>query len=59
MHALTTTDNKAIAKAFVNYLGAGSTVDKWYEDLPQPTQDSWRDIEKEFAKCWPHIKQAT
>jgi len=59
MRALTTTDNKAIAKAFVDYLGAGSTADKWYEDLPQPTQESWKDIETEFAKRWPRIKQAT
>ena len=59
MHALVTTDNKVIAKAFVNYLGAGSTADKWYEDLPQLTQESWMDIETEFAQRWPCIKQAT
>ena len=59
MRALATTDNKVIAKAFVDYLGASSTADRWYEDLPQPTQESWKDIETEFAKCWPRVTQAT
>ena len=59
MRALATTDNKVITKAFVDYLGASSTADRWYEDLPQPTQESWKDIETEFAKRWPRVTQAT
>ena len=59
MRALATTDNKTIAKAFIDYLSAGSTADKWFEDLPQLTQDSWKDIEMEFTKRWPRVKQAT
>ena len=59
MRALTTTNDQAIARAFVDYLGAGSTADKWFEDLSEATQESWRDIETEFMKRWPRIKQAT
>jgi len=59
MRALATTNNEAIAKAFVDYLGAGSIADKWFEDLPQDTQDSWTEIQMEFVKRWPRVKQAT
>ena len=58
MRDLATTDNKVIAKAFVDYLGASLTTDRWYEDLPQPTRESWKDIETEFAKLWPRVTQA-
>ena len=58
MCALATKDNKVIAKAFVDYLGASSTADRWYEDLPRPTQELWKDIETEFAKRWPRVTQA-
>ena len=34
MRSLTTTDDKEIAGAFVDYLGASSQADLWFEDLP-------------------------
>src|SRR5882762_5190943 len=33
MHSLTTMDNKKIACAFIDYLGASSQADLWFEDL--------------------------
>jgi hypothetical protein len=41
MCSLTTTDDKEIAGAFVDYLGASSQADLWFEDLSQATRESW------------------
>jgi hypothetical protein len=58
MRSLTTTDNKEIARAFVDYLGASSQADLWFEDLPQATQQSWTLLEVAFIARWPRITQA-
>jgi hypothetical protein len=58
MRGLSTTDDKAIAKAFVNYLGAGSTADIWYDGLQIITQTSWTALEQAFITHWPRITQA-
>ena len=45
MHSLATTNNKDIAWAFVEYLGASSQADLWFDDLTQATQESWAQLE--------------
>jgi len=37
MCSLATTDDKQIAKAFINYLGASSLADLWFKALAQAT----------------------
>ena len=49
MCSLATTNNGDIARAFVDYLGASSQADLWFEDLPQATQESWALLEVAFV----------
>ena len=58
MRALATTNDQDIAKAFVNYLGASSTADIWFESLTPATQESWTALEAEFITRWPRVTQA-
>ena len=58
MRSLATTNNGDIARAFVDYLGASSQADLWFEDLPQATQESWALLEVAFVDRWPRITQA-
>jgi len=53
MHSLATTDDGEIAKAFVDYLGASSQADLWFEELIQVTRESWALLEAAFVICWP------
>ena len=58
MRSLATTNDKDIAQAFIDYLGAGSQADLWFEDLAQATQESWVQLETAFVARWPRITQA-
>ena len=58
MHSLATTNNTDIAWAFVDYLGASSQADLWFDDLTQATQESWAQLEAAFVVWWPWITQA-
>jgi hypothetical protein len=58
MRSLATTDDKEIAKAFVDYLGASSQADIWFEELEEATRKSWDLLEKAFVARWPRITQA-
>ena len=58
MHSLATTNDKDIAQAFVDYLGASSQADLWFDDLTQATQESWAWLETAFVARWPRITQA-
>ena len=58
MRALATTNDQDIAKAFVDYLGASSTADIWFESLTTATQESWAALEAEFITRWPRVTQA-
>jgi hypothetical protein len=58
MRSLSTTDDGDIAKAFVDYLGASSQADLWFDDLNAATQESWNLLEPAFDARWPRIKQA-
>jgi hypothetical protein len=58
MRSLTTTDDKEIAGAFVDYLGASSQADLWFEDLTPATKESWALLETAFIARWPRITQA-
>jgi len=53
MHACLVSDDKEIANAFVDYLGADSTADHWYHNLPQATRNSWNKLEVAFVQQWP------
>jgi hypothetical protein len=58
MRSLTTTDDKEIAGAFVDYLGASSQADLWFEDLEPGTKESWTLLETAFIARWPRITKA-
>jgi hypothetical protein len=58
MRLLTTTDDKEIAGAFVDYLGASSQADLWFKDLAPATKESWALLETAFIARWPQITQA-
>ena len=58
MRSLATTDDEQIAKAFIDYLGASSPADLWFEALEQATQGSWILLEAAFVIRWPRITQA-
>ena len=58
MRSLATTNDKDIARAFVDYLGASSQADLWFDDLTQTTQESWAWLETAFVARWPRITQA-
>ena len=58
MHSLATMDDKQIAKAFVDYLGASSQADLWFEGLTTATQESWTKLKAKFILHWPQITQA-
>ena len=58
MRSLTTTDDKEIAAAFIDYLGASSQADLWFEDLSQAVKESWTLLEATFIARWPQITQA-
>ena len=58
MCSLTTTDDKEIAAAFIDYLGASSQADLWFEDLRQAVKESWTLLEAAFIARWPQITQA-
>lgn len=58
MRSLATTNDKDIARAFVDYLGASSQADLWFDDLTQTTQESWAQLETAFVARWPQITQA-
>ena len=40
------------AQQFINYLGAGSEADEWYDELPQEDKKDWAAIEFSFRKKW-------
>jgi hypothetical protein len=40
------------ARHFINYLGAGSEADDWYDELPQDEKKDWATIEVAFRKRW-------
>jgi hypothetical protein len=44
--------DKFRARQFVNYLGAGSDADEWYDELPQEERKDWAAIEYSFRKRW-------
>lgn len=58
MRSLATTNDKDIAWAFVDYLGASSQADLWFDDLTQTMQESWARLETAFVAQWPQITQA-
>ena len=45
-------DDKFRARQFVNYLGACSNADDWYDELPQEEKKDWAAIEYSFRKRW-------
>ena len=51
LHFAVTADQE-VAKAFVDYLSAGSIADLWYENLSWATQNSWCNLEVEFIRYW-------
>jgi hypothetical protein len=40
------------ARHFINYLGANSEADDWYDELPQDEKKDWAVIERSFRKKW-------
>ena len=40
------------ARQFINYLGANSEADEWFEELPQEEKKDWEAIELSFRKKW-------
>ena len=40
------------ARQFINYLGADSDADEWFDDLPQEEKKDWAAIELSFRKKW-------
>jgi len=58
MRSLTTTDDEEIAGTFVDYLGASSQADLWFEDLEPATKESWTLLEAAFIARWPRITKA-
>ena len=53
MCSLATTNDKDITWAFVDYLGASSQADLWFNDLTQAMQESWAWLETAFVAWWP------
>ena len=53
MCSLATTNDKDITWAFVDYLGASSQADLWFNDLTQAMQESWAWLETTFVARWP------
>jgi hypothetical protein len=53
MCACLASDDQEIANVFVDYLGADSTADFWYDNLPQATQNSWDKLKDAFVQQWP------
>jgi hypothetical protein len=45
-------DDKFKARQFINYLGAGSDADDWFDELPQEGKKDWVAIEVSFRKRW-------
>ena len=45
-------DNNFKARQFINYLGADSDADEWYDELPQEEKKDWTAIEISFRKRW-------
>ena len=39
-------------RQFINYLGAGSDADDWFDELPQEEKKDWAAIELAFRKEW-------
>jgi hypothetical protein len=39
-------------RQFINYLGAGSDADDWFDELPQEEKKDWAAIEFAFRKKW-------
>ena len=39
------TSNKFKAQHFINYLGADSKADKWFDKLPQEEEGDWTSLE--------------
>ena len=49
------TSNDFKARHFINYLGAGSEADDWYDELPQDEKNDLAAIELAFRKHYgPH-----
>ena len=47
-----TGDDKFKARQFINYLGASSDADDWFDELPQDKKKDWMAIEVSFRKRW-------
>ena len=58
MCSLTTTDDKEITGAFIDYLGGSLQADLWFKDLGQSVKESWTFLETTFITRWPQITQA-
>lgn len=56
LHAYSISDDQEIANVFIDYLGAGSTADFWYHNLPQAVQNSWDKLKVAFIQQWPEEK---
>ncbi|KIO03325.1 hypothetical protein M404DRAFT_145881 [Pisolithus tinctorius Marx 270] len=46
-------------KALANYLGMGSPVEHWYENLTATQCTSWDELAKAFNTRWPTLKSVT
>ena len=45
-------DDKFKTRQFINYLGAGSDADEWFDELSQEEKEDWAAIEHSFRKRW-------
>jgi hypothetical protein len=45
-------DDDFKARQFINYLGAYSDADEWFDELPQEEKNDWAAIECSFRKRW-------
>ena len=51
------TDSNFKARHFINYLGANSNADEWFDKLPMEEKKDWATIECSFHRRWLNKKE--